>query len=228
MGKKHACLQIDLLEPETLTHAQTSKMITSTINPKKGTVQAAHVSVDGATFTPRFLRRRLICSGLTAKEGLHEHEGHDSAVVAKTPKLMRYQPPPSASIPIRARWLRATWFPVNCAWEKVEGRERIGKHIERAVWQFHPNIRAFPDRCCVDFRAAVQDKPYASALVDNLPPDGLRTFNIMMRYIHGSPCFQAAAGCCVPVLFLLGSPHHFSSATAPTRRTCISIPKIEE
>ena len=38
---KHACMQIGLLEPETLTDPETLKMVTSSFDPKKGTVQAA-------------------------------------------------------------------------------------------------------------------------------------------------------------------------------------------
>ena len=38
---KHARMQIGLLEPEMLTNPETLKMVTSSFDPKKGTVQAA-------------------------------------------------------------------------------------------------------------------------------------------------------------------------------------------
>ena len=76
--------------------------------------------------------------GLSAKEGLHEHEGHDPVIVAKVPKLMRYQPPPTVQCPIGTRRLRSTWVLCGGTWEKVEDRvepalqwERIDKYVER-------------------------------------------------------------------------------------------------
>ena len=84
-------------------------------------------------------------SGLTSKEGLHEHEGHDPVVVAKGPRLMRVKPPLAVMTPFGSKWLRSTWFLKNGSWLKVEDRVdpglqcvRIDGWVERAVWQFHP------------------------------------------------------------------------------------------
>ena len=92
-------------------------------------------------------------SGLTSKEGLHEHEGHDPVVVAKGPRLMRVKPPLAVMTPIGSKWLRSTWFLKNGSWLKVEDRVdpglqcvRIDGWVERAVWQFHPVPVAVPAR----------------------------------------------------------------------------------
>ena len=37
---KHACMQIGLLEPEMLTDPETLKMVTSSFDPKKGTMRS--------------------------------------------------------------------------------------------------------------------------------------------------------------------------------------------
>ena len=144
---KHACMQIGLLEPEMLTNPETLKMVTSSFDPKKGTVQAATGSINGI---PTFPYRKVLImppnlwwQGLSSKEGLHEHEGHDPVIVAKVPKLIRYQPPPTVQCPLGARWLRSTWFLCGGSWEKVDRVEpalqweHIDKYVERAVWQFH-------------------------------------------------------------------------------------------
>ena len=99
---KHACMQIGLLEPEMLADPETLKMVTSSFDPKKGTVQAATGSIDG------ILTKLPIMP--PDQEGLHEHEGHDPVIVAKVPKLTRYQPPLTVQCPIGTRWLRSTWF----------------------------------------------------------------------------------------------------------------------
>ena len=49
---KHACMQIGLLEPEMLTDPETLKVVTSSSDPKKGTVQAATGSIDGIPTFP--------------------------------------------------------------------------------------------------------------------------------------------------------------------------------
>ena len=92
-------------------------------------------------------------SGLTSKEGLHEHEGHDPVVVAKGPRLMRVKPPLAVMTPFGSKWLRSTWFLKNGSWLKVEDRVdpglqcvRIDGWVERAVWQFHPVPVAAPAR----------------------------------------------------------------------------------
>ena len=130
-------MQIGLLEPEMLTDPETLKMVTSSFDPKKGTVQAATGSIDG---TPTFPHTKVPImppdewQGLSSKEG--EHEGHDPGIVAKVPKLMRYQPPPTVQCPIGTRWLRSTWFLCGGSWEKGEDcvepalqRERIDKYV---------------------------------------------------------------------------------------------------
>ena len=145
---RHACVQIGLLEREMLTDPEALKMVTSSFDPKKGAVQAATGSINGI---PTIMPPDLWWQGLSSKEGLHEHEGHDPVIVAKVPKLMRYQPPPTVQCPIGTRWLRSTWFLCGGSWEKVGDRaepalpwERIDKYVERAVWQFHPAQPAAP------------------------------------------------------------------------------------
>ena len=84
---KHACVQIGLLEPEMLTDPETLKMVTSSFDPKKETVQAATGSIDGIPTFPYtkvpIMPPNLWWQGLSSKEGLHEHEGHDPVIVAK-------------------------------------------------------------------------------------------------------------------------------------------------
>ena len=65
-------------------------------------------------------------SGLTSKEGLHEHEGHDPVVVAKGPRLMRVKPPLAVMTPFGSKWLRSTWFLKNGSWLKIEERSYYG------------------------------------------------------------------------------------------------------
>ena len=90
--------------------------------------------------------------GLTSKEGLHEHDGHDPVVVAKGPRLMRVKPPLAVETPFGSKWL-PTWFLKNGSWLKVEDRvdpglqcERVDGWVARAVWQFHPVPVAAPAR----------------------------------------------------------------------------------
>ena len=68
-------------------------------------------------------------SGLTSKEGLHEHEGHDPVVVAKGPRLMRVKPPLAVMTPFGSKWLRSTWFLKNGSWLKVEDRVDPGATV---------------------------------------------------------------------------------------------------
>ena len=94
---KHACLQIGLLDPSLLSDPDTLKALTPTCDPIKGTMQTASGMVDGVPTFPYthipIMPPDLWWSGLTSKEGLHEHEGHDPVVVAKGPRLMRVKPP---------------------------------------------------------------------------------------------------------------------------------------
>ena len=131
--------------------------VTSSFDPKKGTVQAATGSINGIPTFPHtkvpIMPPDLWWQGRSSKEGLHEHEGHDPVIVARVPKLLRYQPPPTVQCLIGTRWLRSTWFLCGGSWEKAEDRvepalqwERIDKHVERAVWQFHPIQPAAPAR----------------------------------------------------------------------------------
>ena len=87
-------MQIGLLEPEMLTDPETLKMVTSSFDPKKGTVQAATGSIDGIPTFPYtkvlIMPPNLWWQGFSSKEGLHEDEGHDPVIVAKVPKLMRF------------------------------------------------------------------------------------------------------------------------------------------
>ena len=73
--RKHACMQIGLLEPEMLTDPETLKMVTSSFDPKKGTVQAATGSIDGIPTFPHtkvpIMTPDLWWQGLSSKEGLH-------------------------------------------------------------------------------------------------------------------------------------------------------------
>ena len=59
--------------------------------------------------------RDLWWSGLTSKEGLHEHP----VVVAKEPRLMRVKPPLAVVTPFGSKWLRSTWFLRNGSWLEV-------------------------------------------------------------------------------------------------------------
>ena len=132
-----------------LTNPETLKMVTSSFDPKKGRQPLVR-----SMAYPLFRTRRCLptfAGKNYPQEGLHEHKGHDSVVVAKVPKLMRDQPPPTVQCPIGTRWLRSTWFLCSGSWEKVEDRvepalqwERIDKYVERAVWQFHPAQPAAP------------------------------------------------------------------------------------
>ena len=154
---KHACLQIGLLDPSLLSDPDTLKALTPTCDPIKGTLQTASRTVDGVPTFPYthipVMPPDLWWPGLTSKEGLHEHEGHDPMVVAKGPRLMRVKPPLAVETPFGSKWLRSTWFLRNGSWLKVEDRvdpglqcERIDGWVERAVWQFHPVPVAAPAR----------------------------------------------------------------------------------
>ena len=153
---KHACLQIGLLDPSLLSDPDTLKALTPTCDPIKGTMQTASGTVDGVPTFPYthipIMPPDLWWSGLTSKEGLHEHEGHDPVVV-KGPRLMRVKPPLAVMTPFGSKWLRSTWFLKNGSWLKVEDRVdpglqcvRIDGWVERAVWQFHPVPVAVPAR----------------------------------------------------------------------------------
>ena len=120
-------------------------------------MQTASGTVDGVPTFPYthipIMPPDLWWSGLTSKEGLHEHEGHDPVVVAKGPRLMRVKPPLAVMTPFGSKWLRSTWFLKNGSWLKVEDRVdpglqcvRIDGWVERAVWQFHPVPVAVPAR----------------------------------------------------------------------------------
>ena len=154
---KHACLQIGVLDPSLLSDPDTLKALTPTCDPIKGTMQTASGTVDGVPTFPYthipIMPPDLWWSGLTSKEGLHEHEGHDPVVVAKGPRLMRVKPPLAVMTPFGSKWLRSTWFLKNGSWLKVEDRVdpglqcvRIDGWVERAVWQFHPAPVAAPAR----------------------------------------------------------------------------------
>ena len=188
-----------------LTDPETLKMATSSFEFKKGTVQAATGSIDGIPTFPHtkvpIMLPNLWWQGLSSQEGLHEHEGHDPVIVAKVPKLMRYQPPPTVQCPIGTRWLRSTWFLCGGAWEKVEGRvepalqwERIDKYVERAVWQFHPILPAAPARQVIQprqhfgqdasfqlFMQEVDGTDIIDTTINSLPARLLRCFKTMMR-----------------------------------------------
>ena len=125
-------------------------------------------------------------------------EGHDPVIVAKVPKLMQYQPPPTV------QWLRSTWFLCGGSWEKVEDRvepalqwECIDKYVERAVWQFHPTQPAAPARKVIQprqpfrqdesfqlFIQEVDGKDILDTTINALPARFLRCFNTMMRRMH--------------------------------------------
>ena len=125
-------------------------------------------------------------------------------VVAKVPKLMRYQPPPMVQCPIGTRWLRSTWFLCGGSWEKVEDRvepalqwERIDKYVERGVWQFHPIQPAAPARKVIQprqrfgqdeffqlFIQEVDGKDILDTTINSLPARILRCFKTMMRRMH--------------------------------------------
>ena len=125
-----------------LTDPETPKMVTSSFDPKKGTVQAAIGSIDGIPTFPYTKVPTMPPHLGLSKEGLHEHEGHDPVIVAKVPTLMRYQPPPSVQCPIGTRWLRSTWFLCGGSWEKVGVEPAL--QWERIDWQFHPAQPAAP------------------------------------------------------------------------------------
>ena len=108
-GNMHACRLPSLLsDPDTL------KALTPTFDPIKGTLQTASGTVDGVPTFPYthipVMPPDLWWPGLTSKEGLREHEGHDPVVVAKGPRLMRVKPPLAVETPFGSKWLRSTWF----------------------------------------------------------------------------------------------------------------------
>ena len=124
--------------------------------------------------------------------------------MAKVPKLMRYQPPPTVQCPIGTRWLRSTWFLCGGIWEKVEDRvepalqwERLDKYVERAVWEFHPIQPAAPARKVIQprqhfgqdesfqlFIQEVDGKDILDAAINSLPARILRCFKTLMRRMH--------------------------------------------
>ena len=147
---KHACLQIGLRDPSLLSDPDALKALTRTLQTASGTVDG--VPTFPYTHIP-VMPPDLWWPGLTSKEGLHEHDGHDPVVVAKGPRLMRVKPPLAVETPFGSKWLRSTWFLKNGSWLKVEDRvdpglqcERIDGWVERAVWQFHPVPVAAPAR----------------------------------------------------------------------------------
>ena len=135
---KHACLQIGLLDPSLLSDPDTLKALTPTCDPIKGTMQTVSGTVDGVPTFPYthipIMPPDLWWSGLTSKEGLHEHEGHDPVIVAKGPRLMRVKPPLAVVTPFGSKWLRSTWFLRNGSWLKVEDRVYPGLQCERISW----------------------------------------------------------------------------------------------
>ena len=146
-------MQIGLLDPSLLSDPDTLKAHTPTCDPIKGTLQIASGTVPTFPYTHiPVMPPDLWWPGLTFKEGLHEHDGHDPAVVAKD-RLMRAKPLLAVETPFGSKWLRSTWFLKNGSWLKVEDRvdpglqcERIDGWVERAVWQFHPVPVAAPAR----------------------------------------------------------------------------------
>ena len=77
-------MQIGLLDPSLLSDPDTLKALTLTCDPIKGTAQTASGTVDGVPTFPHthipIMPPDLWWSGLTSKEGLHGHEGHDPAL----------------------------------------------------------------------------------------------------------------------------------------------------
>ena len=192
---KHASVQIGLLEPEMLTDPETLKMVTSSFDPKKGTVQAATGSIDGIhPFSVHEGVARTIIKG-----NLHEHAGHDPVIVAKVPKLM-----PTVQCSIGTRWLRSTWFLCGGSWEKVEDRvepalqwERIDKYVERAVWQFHPTQPAVPAPKVIQPRQHFgQDESFqlfiqevdGQHILDNINSLPARFFTVFQDYDASHAC----------------------------------------
>ena len=86
---KHACLQIGLLDPSLLSDPDTLKALTPTCDPIKGTMQTASGTVDGVPTFPYthipIMPPDLWWSGLTSKEGLHEHEGMIRLLLPRDP-----------------------------------------------------------------------------------------------------------------------------------------------
>ena len=120
-------------------------------------MQTASGTVDGVPTFPYthipIMPPDLWWSGLTSKEGLHEHEGHDPVVVAKGPRLMRVKPPLAVMTPFGSKWLRSTWFLKNGSWLKVEDRVDPGYNVcelmvglNAQFGSFHPVPVAAPAR----------------------------------------------------------------------------------
>ena len=130
---KHACLQIGLLDPSLLSDPDTLKALTPTCDPIKGTMQTASGTVDGVPTFPYthipIMPPDLWWSGLTSKEGLHEHEGHDPVVVAKGPRLMRVKPPLAAMTPFGSKVASFHLVSEEWSWLKVEDRLIQGYNV---------------------------------------------------------------------------------------------------
>ena len=163
--------------------------------------------------------------GLTSKEGLHEHEGHDPVVVAKGPRLMRVKPPLAVVTPFGSKWLRSTWFLKNGSWLKAEDRvdprlqcERIDGWVERAVWQFHPAPVAAPARersprprpihvgsgdvdmqsVLAAFVEELSDERVELKCINDLALDTLLRLKLLMRCLHTSHEQCVPGRCFVP------------------------------
>ena len=154
--------------------------LTPSCDPIHEKYQSVSGSVDGVPTFPctsvPIMPPDLYWKGLSSKEGLHEHEGHDPVVVAKGPRLMRARPPGAGYSDINRRWLRSTWFLKHGVWRKVEdhvapelGMARIGEWIQRAVWQFHPVPQETPKPIAASARGS---KPhYMDGVQENYPYD---------------------------------------------------------
>ena len=217
---KHACLQIGLLDSSLLSDPDTLKALTPTCDPIKGTLQTALRTVDGV---PTFPYTHI--------------EGHDPAVVAKGPRLMRVKPPLAVETPFKSKWLRSTWFLRNGSWLKVEDRiepglqcERIDGWVERAVWQFHPVPVATPARersprprpihvgsGDADMQAALaacveelSDERVELKCVNDLALDTLLRLKLLMRCLHTSHEQFVPGRCFVPYRLAVKHKPHLS------------------
>ena len=182
-------------------------------------MQTASGTVDGVPTFPYthipVMLPDLWWPGLTSKEGLHEHEGHDPVVVAKGPRLMCVKPPLAVVTP----------FVRNGSWLKVEDRvdpglqcERIDGWVERAVWQFHPVPVAVPARersprprpihvrsgdvdtqsVLAAFVEELSDERVELKCINDLALDTLLRLKLLMRCLHTSHEQFLPGRCFVP------------------------------